>query len=91
MTSASELHLWPNPNNSGYLNLNVTGMDNATDRIVVEIFDLVGTRVQNETIAVDGDQATTGVRLNSDLSAGVYVVNVTAGEQHFTQRLVIGH
>ncbi len=89
--SSSDLRMWPNPNNSGYLNLNITGMDNATDRIVVEIFDLVGTRVQNETIAVGADQATTGVRLNGDLSAGVYVVNVTAGAQHFTQRLVIGH
>jgi len=55
----------------------------------VDIFDLFGKRVSARTIAVTDGNINTTLDLNGDLAAGMYLVNITAGETVYTERLVI--
>ena len=55
----------------------------------VDIFDLVGRKVTSRTIPVNGSNLNTSIALDGGFGAGLYLVNVTAGDQTFTQRLVI--
>ena len=87
--NADEMNLFPNPNNGEQLTLLLNGMD-ATVRVVgVEIFDTFGKRVVARTFAVNDASMTANVRLNGELAAGMYVVNVVAGERTWTERLLI--
>ena len=63
----------------------------------MDIFDLSGKRMVTRTIASQASSSRNGgsgfvnttVDLNGELASGLYMVNITAGEQIFTQRLVI--
>ena len=55
----------------------------------IDVIDVFGRRVMNETIAVDGARLNTMIKLSSDLADGLYVVNITAGDRVFTERLII--
>jgi hypothetical protein len=55
----------------------------------VDIFDLVGKKVSSRTIAVNGTTLNAVIDMDGSLSNGIYLVNLTAGERTFTQRLVI--
>ena len=83
------LHLWPNPNRGEQLYLTLDHVNEAVTTATVDIFDLVGQKVTSRTIAVSGSTVNTVIDLDGSLSSGIYVVNLTAGEHTFTQRLVI--
>jgi len=55
----------------------------------VDIFDMFGKRVSARTIAVADGNVNTNIALNGELAAGMYLVNITAGEKTYTERLVI--
>jgi hypothetical protein len=64
-------------------------LDTEVTTATVDIFDLVGKKVNSRIIPVNGTTLNTVIDLDGSLSGGIYVVNLTAGEQTFTQRLVI--
>jgi hypothetical protein len=41
------------------------------------------------TIAVQNGYLNTALELNGDLAGGMYMVNITAGDKTYTERLVI--
>jgi hypothetical protein len=45
--------------------------------------------VSAQVLATQGDHVYTVMPLSADLASGVYTVSILAGEQRFTQRLVI--
>jgi len=45
--------------------------------------------VMARTIAVQDGFVKTNLDLNGDLSGGMYMVNITAGDKTYTERLVI--
>jgi hypothetical protein len=57
--------------------------------VSVDIYDLSGARVTARTIAVAGGNVNTVLDLNGELAAGMYLVNITAGDKSYTERLVI--
>jgi hypothetical protein len=59
------------------------------ETVTVDIFDLTGKRVSARTISVQDGFINTVLELNGDLSGGLYMVNVTAGDKTYTERLVI--
>jgi hypothetical protein len=87
--TASEAKLFPNPNRGDLLNLSISAVEEGVNTVSVDIFDLFGKRVSARTIAVAGGNVNTVLDLNGELAAGMYLVNIIAGEKSYTERLVI--
>jgi len=83
------LTLYPNPNNGDQLFINLSEVDSEVNTVSVDIFDLAGKRISARTIAVNDGFVKTNIDLNGELSNGLYMVNITAGEKTYNERLVI--
>jgi hypothetical protein len=88
-TTGGELTMYPNPNRGDQLFLSISEVDADVTTISVDIFDLTGKRVSASTIAVQDGFVNTAFALNGDLASGLYMVNITAGDKTYTERLVI--
>jgi len=85
---AREAKLFPNPNNGQQLTLSLSAVEEGVNTVAVDIFDLNGARVRAEVIAVNDGMLFQQMALN-ELASGLYMVNITAGSQRYTERLVI--
>ncbi|MBK6831014.1 MAG: T9SS type A sorting domain-containing protein [Flavobacteriales bacterium] len=83
------LNLYPNPNNGEQLFLSIDMVKEGVEKVNVDIFDSFGKRVNASTIAVNEGFVNTTLDLNGSLAAGMYIVNITAGDDTYTERLVI--
>jgi hypothetical protein len=81
--------MYPNPNRGDQLFLSVSVVEEGVNTVNVDIFDMTGKRVMARTIAVQDGFVNTALELNGDLAGGVYLVNITAGDKAYTERLVI--
>ena len=70
------------------MHLNIDDLGARYETVTVDITDMFGKRVLASTIATQGTNLNTVLHL-TDMAAGLYVVNVTAGDKVHTQRLVI--
>jgi hypothetical protein len=86
---SATLSMWPNPNRGEELHLSLDQVGADVTTATVDIFDLYGRKVMARTIAVNGSTLYTVLMLDEQMAAGVYLVQLNAGEQTFTQRLVI--
>jgi len=87
--AAAELRMFPNPNRGDVLNFSLSAIEEGVNTVSVDIFDLTGKRMSARTIAVAGGNVNTVLDLNGELAAGMYLVNITAGDKSYTERLVI--
>jgi hypothetical protein len=87
--AAAELRMFPNPNRGDLLNVSLSAVEEGVNTVSVDIFDLFGKRVSARTIAVNDGMINTVLDLNGEFAAGMYLVNITAGETVYTERLVI--
>ena len=83
------LRMYPNPNHGEQLYLSLDEVADGVLTVSVDIYDFVGKRVSARTIPVQDGFINTVLDLDGDMASGVYMVNITAGDQHFTERLVI--
>ncbi len=65
------------------------GVEGPNQAVSIDILDTFGKRVSASTIAVNEGVVNTSVDLKGSLAAGMYVVNITAGETVYTERLVV--
>ena len=79
--------MWPNPNNGEVLNIAMQGTRSTEGAVHIEMFDMYGKRVLDRTMQINGTGA--ALRLNNDLAPGMYIVNLTDGNDRHTERLVI--
>ena len=86
---ASDVKLFPNPNRGDQVTLNLSGLGDEVMTVSVDMYDLTGKRVSARVIAAQDGALRTTIDLNGDLGAGMYLVNITAGERTWTERLVI--
>jgi len=85
----STFTMYPNPNHGDQLFVSLNSMEPGVHTVGVEIHDMTGKRVISRILgAVDGVFNTT-LDLNSELPSGIYLVNLTAGQKSYTERLVI--
>jgi len=89
MEDGSTLKLYPNPNRGEQLYLSLDAIEEGVNTVSVDIFDLLGKRVSARTIPVQGGFINTVLDLDGDMTGGMYLVNITAGGKHYTERLVI--
>ena len=71
--------LYPNPTNTGFVNITSS---NDSDAMNVQIFDILGKQVKNETL-------TNNTLSVSDLNTGVYILKITQNNASTTKKLVI--
>ena len=83
------LTMYPNPNRGDQLFISLTEVAADVRTASVDIFDMTGKRVAARTIAVQDGFINRSVELNGDLAGGLYMVNITAGDKTYTERLVI--
>jgi hypothetical protein len=87
--SNAELRMFPNPNRGDVLTFSLSAIEEGVNTVTVDIYDLFGKRVSARTVAVAGSNVNTTLDLNGELAAGMYLVNITAGDTTYTERLVI--
>jgi hypothetical protein len=63
-------------------------VEEGVETISVDIFDLSGARVSSRTIAVNDGMVYQVLEL-TEMASGLYMVNITAGNDRYTERLVI--
>ena len=84
-----QLAMWPNPNRGDQLYLTISELPDEEMTVNVDIYDLFGKRVAARTLTAQGGMLNTVMSLDGQLAAGMYMVNITAGDQLFTERLII--
>jgi len=83
------LTMYPNPNRGDQVFISLSEVATGVNTVSVDIFDLSGKKVTARTIAVQDGNVNTFLQLNGDLAGGMYMVNITAGDKTYTERLVI--
>lgn len=81
------IEMFPNPA-VNEVTLNISNIEEGTDKVLVDIFNAVGQLVQTEQLASDGNYVSTVVSLDG-LSEGMYNVQITVGNSVTTERLII--
>jgi 2',3'-cyclic-nucleotide 2'-phosphodiesterase (5'-nucleotidase family) len=87
-TVDAQLSMFPNPNRGDLLNVRLSAVEEGVNTVSVDIFDLAGAVVSSRTIAVNDGMVYQVLELN-EMASGLYMVNITAGTQRYTERLVI--
>ena len=81
--------LWPNPNDGTVVNIALTEFDASLNTVTMDVTDIYGKLVATRTIPVQGGYLNTAMDFGHELAPGLYLVNLTAGEHRYTERLVI--
>ncbi|MBL0043755.1 MAG: T9SS type A sorting domain-containing protein [Flavobacteriales bacterium] len=81
--------IWPNPNEGMSINLSLTDLDPRVEQAGITLFDAFGKLVHHEVIALAAGNARTELNLEKTLTAGIYLVSVTTGDEQRTERLVV--
>jgi len=85
-----EAALYPNPTNGSFVNLNVSNIGSEVEKVLVDIYDSFGKLVWSRQFAAnDSGSLNTVVALGDQFASGVYMVNITVGNNVQTERLVI--
>jgi hypothetical protein len=77
--------IYPNPNNGNTVVLNVNGMEGV---LQVKVTDATGKLIQRSQYAVEGS-LNTNLNFDHTLSSGLYLVELTNGQQSQTLRMVV--
>lgn len=78
--------VYPNPNNGGMINLNVTGTNSSN--VYVRILDSMGKPVYSENCQTNGSLNTV-VTFNQPLAAGLYMIEFTTENKIVTQKMMV--
>lgn len=89
LSDVPELLLYPNPTNGEQLRFTLSGADPLLTTATLDMFDLFGKRVMTATLPMQDGGMDTVLPLGNAISAGMYVVTITAGDHVFNERLVI--
>jgi len=85
----TNLNMYPNPNRGDQLFLSLNAIEEGVHTVSVDIHDAFGKRISARTIAVADGFINTVLELNGELTTGLYMVNITAGDAVYSKRLVI--
>jgi len=93
--TAGDLTMYPNPNRGDQLFLSLSEVPADVHTVSVDIYDMTGKKVTTRAIPVQNGYLNTALDLNPGsgpgqaLSGGLYIVNITAGDKIYAERLVI--
>ncbi len=81
--------LWPNPNDGTTFNVSLSSFDGTVNTVAVNVFDIRGTLVAARIINVQDGYLMSMITFDQQPAPGLYLLELQAGEQRFTERLVI--
>lgn len=81
-----ELNVYPNPSNGTDLTLSISGIE--SNNVLVKIYDSMGRKIQSERLVVTGTLQTE-LKFQSELSNGMYLVEVSSENVVKTARILI--
>jgi hypothetical protein len=81
-----ELNVFPNPSNGEGLTMSVIGI--TSENVQVNIYDALGRKIESKQFAVDG-ALQTELNFQSELSNGLYLIEVSSGEMIKSARILI--
>ncbi|MCC6937972.1 MAG: T9SS type A sorting domain-containing protein [Flavobacteriales bacterium] len=85
----SGIAIWPNPNDGEVLNLRIVGLDPIPQQLNITVLDATGRVAHQEAHAINDIGWSGAVGIAQQFPAGVYMVQVTAGEQRWMERFVV--
>jgi uncharacterized delta-60 repeat protein len=85
----AELHTWPNPTESGQVQLTLGGLDAGLPNVHVHLYDATGRQAFAKELPVAGGNVNSSLALGN-LAQGVYLLQVIAGQVVHSTRLVVG-
>jgi hypothetical protein len=88
-TDKEELSVWPNPSETGHVNLFLKDLSPASPSVQVQLLDALGKVVYRSSISTGGAQSLTTELDLGDLVKGLYVVQVLSTERQWTGRLLL--
>ena len=86
---AGELRMFPNPTRGDVVNFSLSAVEAGVENVSFDIYDLSGKRVSSRQLPVNAGAVNTVIELNSELAAGLYMVNITAGDRVYAERLMV--
>ncbi|MFN9324671.1 MAG: T9SS type A sorting domain-containing protein, partial [Flavobacteriales bacterium] len=75
-------------NRSYFISVGLSAVEEGVNTVSVDIYDLTGAMVSSRTIVVNDGMVYQVLELK-EMASGLYMVNITAGDQRYTERLVI--
>jgi len=87
--AGNSVSVYPNPNHGDQLFVSMTDINTTISTVTMDVYDMTGKRLVGRTIAVQDGFVNQAVELNGELAGGLYLVNFTAGDQTFSERLVV--
>jgi Secretion system C-terminal sorting domain len=81
--------LYPNPVYERQVRLRMDHLTEVDQPVTVDIYDTFGKRAMTATLPVQDGYVNDMIKLSGDMAAGMYMVNITAGNTVKTERLVI--
>jgi hypothetical protein len=87
----SQINVYPNPAESGDVELRVSGFDNIskTTETQIEILNVTGEIIYSEKVYCGGDCTTLLMKINKQLVRGVYLINLKTNGTRISQRLLV--
>ena len=89
VNATSVLTLYPNPNQGSELTVALTSLDSELTTVILEIMDMSGKLIVNKQLRTQDGRLNNVVALDGDLTSGIYLVRVIAGDNIYTDRIVI--
>jgi hypothetical protein len=83
--TASDLSLYPNPNNG---NFNLNFVSDGTGSANLLVADITGKTVANQTLTLTEGENNIPVSLDG-VAPGIYLVRFTVGENTYTQKVIV--
>lgn len=84
------VQLWPNPVSNGVVNLALTDLVDAEQRIEVKVYDVHGKQLMDQGFNNTGGSFSTRLEL-PELADGVYLAHITVNGKAVLQRLTVVH
>ena len=88
-TETGRLTVFPNPNNGDQVTLVLSSFDRSVNNIQVDVNDIYGKFITRRNIPVQDGYMNTVLSFQQELAPGMYLLNLQAGEQRFTQRMIV--
>lgn len=86
--SGSEVRTWPNPATGTFVQISLDGLSDQLDRAQLDVYDAVGRQSISTSMPVSNGSLNSPLALGN-LTNGLYLVRITAGDRTFNSRLTV--
>lgn len=86
---APEATVYPNPNTGETVYMNVANLDKVRGNVTLSVTDMFGKMIMSEQVTSNENSFNHELKLNQDLSSGVYLVQIQIGSHRLVEKLLV--